>query len=44
MPRGVGMTRITIVEDHELFAESPEGVRPLWQPATRELMITWGKD
>jgi hypothetical protein len=28
----------------ELFSESPEGFRPLWHPATRELLITWEKD
>jgi hypothetical protein len=27
----------------ELFAESPEGFRPLWHPVTRELLITWEK-
>jgi hypothetical protein len=28
----------------QLFAETPEGFRPLWQSATRELLITWEKD
>jgi 2-polyprenyl-3-methyl-5-hydroxy-6-metoxy-1,4-benzoquinol methylase len=28
----------------QLFSETPEGFRPLWQPATRELLITWDKD
>jgi 2-polyprenyl-3-methyl-5-hydroxy-6-metoxy-1,4-benzoquinol methylase len=28
----------------KLFAETPDGFRPLWQSATRELLITWGKD
>lgn len=28
----------------ELFTETPEGCRPLWQPETRELLITWEKD
>jgi 2-polyprenyl-3-methyl-5-hydroxy-6-metoxy-1,4-benzoquinol methylase len=28
----------------KLFAETLEGFRPLWQSATRELLITWGKD
>ena len=28
----------------KLFAETPEGFRPLWQSATRELLITWEKD
>ena len=25
----------------DLFSESPVGFRPLWHPATRELLITW---
>ena len=26
----------------ELFAQSPEGFRPLWRQDARELLITWG--
>jgi SAM-dependent methyltransferase len=26
---------------HELFEETAEGFRPLWQPDSRELLITW---
>lgn len=26
---------------HELFAQRPEGFRPLWYQATRQLLITW---
>jgi hypothetical protein len=32
-----------VIEAHydTLFSETPEGFLPLWQPATRELLITW---
>jgi hypothetical protein len=35
-----------LIEAHyeELFTESPDGFRPLWQPETRELLITWRTD
>ena len=34
------------VEAHfyELFAEGPEGFRPLWYQAARQLLITWETD
>jgi len=25
----------------ELFAETPEGFRPLWRPRVRDLLVTW---
>jgi hypothetical protein len=35
-----------VIEAHsdELFSETPAGFRPLWHPATRELLITWETD
>ena len=32
-----------VIESHfdELFAATPQGFRPLWQPEMRELLITW---
>ena len=35
-----------VIEAHydELFSATPSGFRPLWHPATRELLITWEKD
>ncbi len=35
-----------VIEAHydELFSATPVGFRPLWHPATRELLITWEKD
>jgi 2-polyprenyl-3-methyl-5-hydroxy-6-metoxy-1,4-benzoquinol methylase len=35
-----------IIEAHydALFSETPEGFRPLWHPATHELLITWETD
>ena len=32
-----------VIESHfdELFATTPQGFRPLWQPGMRELLITW---
>jgi hypothetical protein len=35
-----------LVEAHfyELFAEGPEGFRPLWYQAARQLLITWETD
>lgn len=34
-----------LIEQHfqELFESGPEGFRPLWQPETQELLITWEK-
>ena len=29
---------------HELFASSPEGLRPLWRQEAREVLITWETD
>jgi hypothetical protein len=29
---------------HELFAQHPEGFRPLWYQAARQLLITWETD
>jgi len=29
---------------HELFAQAPEGCRPLWYQAARQLLITWETD
>jgi SAM-dependent methyltransferase len=29
---------------HELFAPSPEGLRPLWRQEAREVLITWETD
>jgi len=29
---------------HELFAQRPEGFRPLWYQAARQLLITWETD
>ena len=33
-----------VLEAHAdaLFSATPEGFHPLWHPATRELLITWG--
>jgi len=29
---------------HELFAQRPEGFRPLWYQTARQLLITWETD